>query len=147
MLTPRRWRRDGGPAGENSPPPLPPTPRHRSTTGHTTEQSFFFDQLSGRLKGLCIVDAHNVVYVVEVHRGGQEVFTDALQEVGVWLGQLACVEIVVVQRAHWIDGDDFDVGVLLFEVLADPRECSAGARTRDEYIDFAIQLFVQLGSG
>ena len=72
---------------------------------------------------------------VEVHRPGQEVLTEALDTVGMGLGDLPRPEVVVVDAAHRVDPDDLDVGVLLLEVLADAADRAAGAETGDEHVD------------
>ena len=53
------------------------------------------------------------------------------------LRHLSGVKVIVIQRSYWVDGDNFDVGILLFQVFTNPRKRTPGACSRDENVDVA----------
>jgi len=42
---------------------------------------------------------------------------------------------------------NFDVGIVLFQVFGDARDCAAGADADEEVVDLALHLLQDLGAG
>src|SRR4029077_19851238 len=84
---------------------------------------------------------------VHVHRGGEEIFADALYNVGSRLGDFSGFVKVVVQRAFRIHADDFDVGILFFQKFTDAADGAAGTHAADKMSDFAFSIFPNLRAG
>ena len=69
-----------------------------------------------------------------IEHGWDKVCSDPLQSV------CACVTLREHRRAQWLDGDDFCVRILFFEISACACECSTCADARYEDIDVSFGI-------
>src|SRR5208337_32251 len=88
-----------------------------------------------------VIDLDHVIQDGHVHRGGKEIFTDALDDVRARLGDLASLVKVVVQRTLGIDADNSHLGIFLFQIFANAADGATRAQSANEVRDFAFGVF------
>ena len=119
----------------------------RRAAGDADVEAFFGEKIAGHEEGFFVFDLDHVVDDGEIVVLRDEVFADAFDLVGLGHGlEFSGLEIVVNDRADWIDGDDLHGGFLFLEVLADAADRAAGADARDDGVDVG-ELLEDLGAG
>src|SRR6266705_5339199 len=81
-----------------------------------------------------------------MHGGGENVFADALDDIGVGLTDFAGLHIFVIERADGVDADDFDLRIFFLEEFPDAADRAAGAHAADEVGDLAAGVLPDLGT-
>jgi hypothetical protein len=118
-----------------------------AATGTPGEQAFHFDQAAGNDEALVVVDLQDVVENLEVHGGGEEIFTDTFYDVALGFHLFAAFHEIVVERAQRIDADDLDLGIFFLEILADAADGAASAHAADKVSDFTFGIIPDFRAG
>src|SRR5262249_11151104 len=91
-------------------------------------------------EALLIVDADHLVEDLEVHRGGEEVLSDALDLVRKGLGDSPRLHEVVIERADRVDPYELNLRIPFFEIFPTAADDPAGAHSRDEHVEITVRL-------
>ena len=118
--------------------------RHRRAARAADEEALEAREVARHEEALLVVDAHDVVEDLQVHRRREEVLADALDLVRERLGDAPLLDEVVVERPHRIDADDLHAGHLLAQELAGAAERAAGAHAGAEDVELAAGLLPDL---
>src|SRR6266404_1676149 len=118
-----------------------------ATTGAPGEQAFQLHQAARDHETFFVVDLDDVVADFQVHGGGEKIFADAFDDVGLGLHGFAALDEVVVKRAVGVDADDFDAGIFFLQIFADAADGSTGAHAANEVRDFAFAVFPDFRAG
>ena len=109
--------------------------------GDTDEEAMIAAELACGFDGVFVGDFDDFVDEIDIEDGGDEAIANALDLVEAWF---------VAQEGGGVfgfDGDDTDVGVLLFEVGADALEGAARTDAGDKAVYIALDLPVEFGAG
>src|SRR6266446_1942332 len=118
-----------------------------ASAGASGEQAFQLHQTPRDLEALFVIDLDHVVDDFQVHGGGEKIFADAFDHVGLGLHGLATFDEIVVKRAVRIDPNDLDLGIFFFQIFADAADCAARAHAANEVRDFAFAVFPDFRAG
>ena len=118
-----------------------------AAAGASGEQAFQFDEAARDDEALLVVDLNHIVENLQVHRGGEKIFADAFDDVGLGLDRFAGFTKIVVERADRIDADNFDVGIFFLQIFSDAADGAAGAHAANEVRDFAFAVFPDFRAG
>src|SRR5579863_888990 len=68
-------------------------------------------------EALFVSHLDDVVQNFEIHGGRKKILADAFNHVSLRLDGFAGLDEIVVERAEWIDTDNLDHGIFLFQVF------------------------------
>src|SRR5229473_7547235 len=118
-----------------------------AAAGASGKQAFQFHETPRDYEALFVIDLDDVVADFQVHGGGEKIFADAFDNVGLGLHGLATFHEIVVERAVGVDADDFDAGIFFIQIFSDAADGAAGAHAANEVRDFAFAVFPDFRAG
>ena len=94
-----------------------------------------------------VIHLDHVVENREIHGGGQNIFADSFDHIGVRLAHISRFRIFVKKRAEGVHADHFHRGIFFLQVAARAADGAAGAHAADEVRDFAFRVIPNFGAG